>query len=220
MCIGDQFARIIEALSEERFGRYLQLSNGDHDDALKLYTLNSRLSESLYIPLQMLEISLRNRIHSVASQLPIGDKSKLWFFRPEFLKNCRQREHLDNAARGLLEPDISAEPGRVVAKLPFGYWTAFFGKDYENMWQSGLNRVAKREDGKGLTRKDFSLPLDRLRNLRNRIAHHEPIITGDLEADHDSILRITGWLSPAAQAWSHANSRFPHVLSEHNDIRC
>jgi mono/diheme cytochrome c family protein len=33
--------------------------------------------------------------------------------------------------------------------------------------------------GKGLRRKDFSGPLSPIRTVRNRIAHHEPIITWD-----------------------------------------
>lgn len=55
------------ALSLERFARYLDWANGDRNRAVELYTLNTQLSECLYIPLQMLEISLRNRIHAVMS---------------------------------------------------------------------------------------------------------------------------------------------------------
>lgn len=54
-----------EALSLERFGRYVAWADGDKSRALELYTLKIRLSASLYIPLQVIEIALRNRIHSV-----------------------------------------------------------------------------------------------------------------------------------------------------------
>jgi hypothetical protein len=56
-----------QALSLERFARYLAWAAGDRSRAIALYTLNTRLSESLYIPIQMLEIALRNRIHAVMS---------------------------------------------------------------------------------------------------------------------------------------------------------
>jgi len=56
-----------EALSLERFGRYLTWAGGDKARALELYTLNTRISESLYVPLQSLELVRRNRIHSVMS---------------------------------------------------------------------------------------------------------------------------------------------------------
>ena len=47
-----------DALSLERFARYLAWADGDRRKALDLYTLNAKLSESLYIPLQVLELSL------------------------------------------------------------------------------------------------------------------------------------------------------------------
>src|SRR5262249_41189467 len=53
------------ALSLERFARYLAWADQDRARAIELYTLNTRISESLYIPLQALEIALRNRIHAV-----------------------------------------------------------------------------------------------------------------------------------------------------------
>ena len=54
-------------LSEERFARYLAWAAGARLRALDLYTLNAQLSESLYIPLHVLEVALRNRIHAVMS---------------------------------------------------------------------------------------------------------------------------------------------------------
>ncbi|PZM50167.1 hypothetical protein DOL99_00240, partial [Salmonella enterica subsp. enterica serovar Derby] len=53
------------ALSLERFGRYMDWAKDDRTRAIELYTLNTLISESLYTPLQMLEVALRNRIHVV-----------------------------------------------------------------------------------------------------------------------------------------------------------
>jgi len=64
----DDFSDLEEALSLERFGRYLAWSHGDRHQAIRLYTLNTKVSESLYTPLQMLEVALRNRIHRVLVQ--------------------------------------------------------------------------------------------------------------------------------------------------------
>ena len=52
------------ASSPGEIGRYLAAA-GDRTLAVELYTiytLNSLISESLYIPLKMLEVTLRNRI--------------------------------------------------------------------------------------------------------------------------------------------------------------
>jgi hypothetical protein len=54
-----------KAFSLERFARYVTWAGGDREYALALYTLNTQVSEALYIALQTLEVSLRNRIHHV-----------------------------------------------------------------------------------------------------------------------------------------------------------
>ena len=74
-----------------------------------------------------------------------------------------------------------------------------------------LHRVARREDGKGLARKAFTRPLTPIRVLRNRVAHHEPIIEWDLNKHHGNIQQLTTWLSPAAGEWLCKQSRFSMV---------
>lgn len=200
---------LTEALSLERFSRYLAWAGGDRLRAVELYTLNCQLSESLYTPLHMLEVVLRNRIHRIASTA-IGEKlATPWFDRPEFLRGSRQAAQIAKAKEELAEGGKALEPGRIVAALTFGYWTAFFGKDYEVAWQQILHRIARRPDGKGLGRKDFARPLTPLRILRNRIAHHEPILTWNLPSHHEKIVQLTGWLSPIAADWCRRHSRFP-----------
>ena len=55
-------------------------------------------------------------------------------------------------------------------------------------------------------------PLNTLRTLRNRIAHHEPIFARDLARDHERILEVAEWISPATTAWIEHHSRVPEVL--------
>jgi len=99
-------------------------------------------------------------------------------------------------------------PGGLVAALTFGYWTAFFGTDYEEIWRRTLHPIARQASGKSLRRKDFASQLTPIRVLRNRIAHHEPILTWNLPKHYDSMLRLTEWLSPAAAAWCQTHCRF------------
>lgn len=196
-----------EALSLERFGRYRAWAGGDHARALDLYALNTRLSEALYTPLQMLEVALRNRIHAVLSV----SLQPRWFEAPKFLAVPHQNEQVVEALADLAREGKEATPGRVVAALTFSFWTTMLGAPYENMWQTDLHRIGRRDDGKGLRRKDLSGPLTPIRLLRNRIAHHEPILTWDLPKHHDAMLRITGWLSPVAAAWCRSLDRFDQV---------
>ncbi len=196
-----------EALSLERFGRYQAWAGGDRARALELYALNTQLSETLYTPLQMLEVALRNRIHAVLS-LFIQPR---WFEAPGFLAVSQQKEQVLEALGELARERKESTPGRVVAALTFSFWTTMLGTAYENLWQTDLHRIGRRHDGKGLRRKDLSGPLTPIRLLRNRIAHHEPILAWDLPKHHAAMLRITGWLSPAAAVWCRSLDRFDQV---------
>lgn len=191
-------------LSAARFGTYLGWAGGDRDRALALYTLNAQLSECFYTPLHMLEVALRNRIHAVMTE-EAGDA---WFDLPAYHGNPRQLDMLAKARQDLGEARKTETPDAVVAALTFGFWTAMLGREYEDLWQRRLHRIARRENGKGLRRKDFTRPLGPLRLLRNRIAHHEPILHWDLAKHHATLIELTGWLSPVAADWCRAHSRF------------
>jgi hypothetical protein len=201
------FAHFEAAFSLERFSRYLGWAANDRVRAVNLYTLNTQVSESLYTPLQMLEVALRNRIHAVMSELHGED----WVRNVALLLGDHQPAQIENAIRDIQADRKEPTPSRIVAALTLGFWTAMFGRLYEDRWQQGLHRIAKRTDGRGLRRKDFSEPLGRIRKLRNRIAHHEPVIYSDLHKTHAQILTLIQWLSPPASDWCAAHSRFPDV---------
>jgi hypothetical protein len=207
--MADEFfhAELEHALSLERFSRYLAWADGDRARAIELYTLNTRISESLYIPLQALEIALRNRIHAVMTEA----RHVSWFSDNGFLLNVRQSEQLAKAIKDVEDSGRQLTPGRIVAELTFGFWTAMFGTVYEDLWRRTLHRIGNRPNGRRLERKHFAGPLTPIRKLRNRVAHHEPIIHWSLRKHHDRMLELTQWLSPAAAAWSRQLDRFDEV---------
>jgi hypothetical protein len=62
-------------------------------------------------------------------------------------------------------------------------------------------------------RKDAHRALEDLRSLRNRIAHHEPILQRPLPQEHGSILTTIAWLCRATATWVGHHSRFTAVHS-------
>ena len=194
------------ALSLERFARYVTWAGGDRERALVLYTLNTQVSEALYIALQTLEVSLRNRIHTIMA----AAHGERWFEDVAVIKLEHQAAQVADAVAELEANGKEAIAGRVIAALSFSFWTAMFSPSYEDLWRSTLRGIAKRE-GKALVRKDFSRPLTQVRLLRNRIAHHEPILHWDLHKHHQGLRDLTSWLSPPAFAWSAPLDRFEQV---------
>ena len=197
-------------LSLERFARYLEWAEGDRVRALELYALNTQLSEALYTPLQILEVTLRNRIHTVLAD-SLGE---CWFSNEGFLVLERQHLQLEKARQELLGVGREPTPGRIVALLTFSFWGSLLSPRYEALWQTTLHRIAQREDGKGLRRKDLASPMARIRTLRNRVAHHEAIIQWNLPKHYANIVQLTYRLSPAAGNWCQRYSRFPEIYPE------
>jgi hypothetical protein len=68
----------------------------------------------------------------------------------------------------------------VISRTTFGYWTAFLGTDYEDvthkslLWPNLLPVVFSNYSGK-LTRLKVEASFKRIKDLRNRMSHHEPI---------------------------------------------
>ena len=206
----ERFPGLENTLSLDRFATYLGWAGNDRDRAITLYALNARLSESLYTPLHMLEVSLRNRIHQVLTEAV----SDTWFEQPEYQLNPWQGAMVAQARGSLIADRKDVTPGAMVAALTFGFWTAMLGKEYETLWQKTLKAIGRREDGKGLTRKDFTRPLGAIRTLRNRVAHHEPVLYWDLPRHHGAILHLIAWLSPAAAEFCAEQDRFPAIYPE------
>ena len=204
------------ALSLERFARYRAWAGGDMARALALYALNTRVSEALYTPMQMLEVALRNRIHAVMAEA-FHDR---WFEDHRFLAVEVQRDQVATALFDIAREGKEPTPGRIVAALTFSFWTTMLARQQETLWQKTLHRIARTADGKGLRRKDFSGPLTPIRVLRNRIAHHEPVLHWNLPKHHAAIIRLTEWLSPAAAQWSASHSRFGLVYPGEQIVLC
>lgn len=200
----DAYPGLEDVLSVERFAKYLSWARGDRNRAIELYTLNAQLSESLYTPFHIVEIALRNRIHQVMSTA----NGQTWYDLPQYQANSVQAEMLAKARKDLADANKQETPGAIVAALTFGYWTAMLGKEYENLWQTTLKNIARREDGKGLRRKDFTKFLSPVRTLRNRLAHHETVLHWDLPKHYRNILQMITWLSPIAADWCRAYCRF------------
>lgn len=199
-----QFAGLENAFSVDRLGTYLQWAGGDREKAITLYTLNAQLSEALYTPLHTVEVALRNRIHVVMTDKFGGT----WYDLPEHRLNLRQADMLQKARSDLADAKKNDTPGRIVAALTFGYWTAMLGTEYDKLWQQVLHGIAKQEDGRGLARKKLATPLTRMRILRNRIMHHEPILYWNLVEHHDAMLQVIRWLAPPAADWCQSIDRF------------
>ena len=202
------------ALSPERLSTYLAAAGQNHEAALRLYVWNTRISAALYGPLQALEILIRNAFHRELA----AAYGAAWYDNPRVPLTPAAAARVADAKDTLRRARRPLDPGRIVAELSFGFWERLLSRgphgprNYEMaLWRPALYRAfpnARRP------RAAIHRPLPGLRDLRNRIAHHEPIFGRDLAADYQTILEVIGWMCGDTRAWVIHHSDVPAVLAE------
>lgn len=218
--VNDEVLEALEStLSPERMATYAQATGDDRERALRLYTWNTAISAAFYGPLQGLEVALRNSMHH---QLCIT-YGEAWYDNIAVGLDAGAFVRIEAAKRKLRKGRYPIDPPHVVAELPFGFWVSLLGrggrgrapdtskKNYDmTLWRTSLYKAFPHGPGR---RTETHKPLDYLRTLRNRIAHHEPIFSRHLEEDFHSILTVTGWICPQTADWIRHHSRVHELLT-------
>jgi hypothetical protein len=161
-------AGIDRTISKERLRRYLRATGQDVPKALQLYEYNIHLSEALYGLLHGLEVSVRNAEHHA---LTTSFDTPAWFDAA-----LLGSYWADQIARAKLKPGATGRPGKVVAELTFGFWVDLV-KD-SNHWPLWVNsKLHTAFPHAQRHRKFVHERLKIIQRLRNRVAHHEPVLT-------------------------------------------
>jgi hypothetical protein len=189
--------------------------NGESADpkiTLARYMLNMALCESMYPALQSCEIALRNAIHRHLTQL-MGREA--WYDAPAFALTGWAQDEVQKVKSKIEKLRKPITAGRVVSELQFGFWTSLFEAHYEQHTQflpKGIKAVFPHLPKSLHKRKDRKSDLEQIRGLRNRVFHHERVVHWrDLDAQHQLILNVIGWISPELQQVTASMARFQSV---------
>ncbi len=102
-------------------------------------------------------------------------------------------------------------PGKVIAEVMFGFWTYLTSNAHEKtIWVPYLHKAYP---GK-TDRRKIHQTLYELREFRNRVAHHEPLLVGS-EFERRKIISVASRLLPK-DAFSHLtqNSEVLKILAD------
>jgi len=190
-------------LSPERLNPYYAQARSSDWVALHLYVRNTELSASLYGVIQALEVGLRNVVH--AKMTEAFGTEEWWDKLP--LHNAEMND-IAEAKKNISSRIKQIRPGRIVAELSFGFWVKLFANSYEKqLWVPYLSRRFPAK----LSRKTLHERLTNLKELRNRIAHHETLIRRNANQDYQDLLVAIGWISPTLRRWVEHYTDFPEV---------
>ncbi|WP_038215730.1 hypothetical protein [Xenophilus azovorans] len=208
-------AAIEAALSRARVSTYFNALKPPPamDRALALYVWNAHLAAALMVPLSICEVVIRNAAAD-ALALRYGGN---WPSSPAFRGSLRQR------GRDALDGAVRKHPaaGKVIAELTFGFWQQLFTGAFDGaLWKPYLYTVLPRLP-RVLTvqaaRAHIFAELEALRLVRNRIAHHEPLLVENVP---DAVLRAARLVDlrcADTMAWLQASHGVDALLNSRPD---
>jgi len=166
-------------MSTARMSRYLLACGNNSKMAMTLYRLNLRLSQELFTVISCFEVSLRNAI----------DRQYLSIYGNDWLRNaarpngifdthnCRYTKSIIDKAINALNQNYSHS--KLIAEMDFGFWRYLFAQPQFHAGRQALLHIfpAKPKSSKAIQYNQSFVfnQLGQINELRNRIAHHEPI---------------------------------------------
>lgn len=233
-------AALLKAVSADRLGTYVAAAKSG--DPLALYLWDRDLAVAVLRDVAILEVALRNAMHAALSTQAGRDD----WYAVDIGLDSRSQDAVVAAWSKL--PAARRTPGRVVAQLMFGFWRNLLeagghaGKgplqrrcDYELLWRNGLNKAfpggkadARRAAGH-FTRPTTLVTVSAVHALRNRAAHHEPLVDGyplpgqkdsagvpvrlTVRDGHGECLKLARLLDRDLASWMGRASRVPALLA-------
>lgn len=231
-----------QAISTDRFATYLRAAGGDRALARALYIWDRDVSIAMLADIAILEVAMRNAMHKALSAIWGG----AWYENVDLELDDRSIGQLRRAwadlpnpvKRNRADPQL---PGRLVARCMFGFWANLLDAgdyvgaeprrrkvDYEALWRSALNEAfiggaaEARSEGARYTRPWAHEAVRTVNALRNRVAHHEPLINGfplpgqgrrlSAADGHDACRKLARMIDRNLADWLDRSSQVPVLL--------
>ena len=188
-------------------------------NAVKAYFLLQDISQHLYTPLQLVELTLRNSIYE-ATKSKFTDS--FWFDtipqQAESIKNV-------NTARTKASQEITTRPvipGDIVSRLMLGFWVSMMDSQYRNtatpnlyIWDTNTRNTVFPNVPAGTTIAAIASRIKDINRFRNRLFHHEPVWKSNtvnsldkainkLKQHHSVLYETLWWMSSEKHALLHA----------------
>lgn len=194
---------IIDCLSYPRFESYLTAVGGDNDKAFKLYKMNQQLSAILQHGISLVEVATRNAFDK--QLVHWGNKNQVkggdWLNSDIFHR--RDRDDIEKAISKSKLSRKQPTHSDAVVQLNFGFWRALASGKYHNtLWLQALHKAFPHGNPDlRQRREEVSAILQETNEIRNRIAHLEPIFRRDIAKDLKQIEKILSWVHPELSPW-------------------
>lgn len=200
---------VSKIISNERLTKYLKEAGFDQQRALDLYGWNIQLSEAFFPVLSASEVCLRNIVVARLATL----YGPTWWDEPAFLLQIKNGTRIVKTARDKLQKRGPVTSGGMTAELNFGFWVNMLLPRHELTFWPDLY-TSFPDLPKHVTYDALFKRCDSVREFRNRIFHHEPILHRNITKEYSQIMELITWLSPEKAKWIKPYSRVMAVVRQ------
>ncbi|MEI7501383.1 MAG: Abi family protein [Bacteroidota bacterium] len=173
------YSEFVNILTHPRMYRYHAACGGDSMKTMTLYRLNLKLAGEFLSVVSFLEISFRNTVNNHCLSALGNDWLRDGANAGGIFDNLNCRETANAINEAILFLNGGYTHNKLVAELGFGFWRYMFAKNQYAATGKILLSIFPAHPATTLTfnfNQDFVFnQLKNINNLRNRIAHHEPI---------------------------------------------
>lgn len=203
-----------KVFSDKRMERYFSLYPDDESKAIRHYECNLKLSEAMYVPLSVLEVTLRNALSRELSAMAQRDDWYSIFPNTPGLSTLNY--YVTKAIKQISGRHEQITPSKVIAELTLGFWVSLLNSEYERILWKDLRRAFPFMPKAVRKRKNVSAPLNRFRAFRNRVYHNESICwnISRVAEIHKEMMEVLGWMNKDVPKWLECFDRFPIVSAE------
>lgn len=203
--------RQISRHAPERFKTYCEPGDADELDAMARYLWNIKLCESLTPVIHTAEILLKNSIHrAMTKQHGIPN----WYDSGLILESS-ELELLKRTYRDV-KAKKKTSPNDIVAELSLKFWVNLLRASYgREVWRHLATQQFMPGRPPQVDRNRVETIFNKLRTVRNRAYHHEPIwYLPNLAECHSDALEAIRWFSERHYRHTKLIDDFPVVLSQ------
>lgn len=208
----DLWKEIVQALSPERLEPYLNSAKQDKNLALDLYRWNQEISGELFKVISVFETTLRVSLAGVL-EAKYGQE---WFRSESFARSLGPKGQKYGARGDLEAVQRKAKVKKeFVSRLSFAFWEELLtSKHVGRLWDSSPGKnLLSAYDSIGFSRPELVAAINRVRRIRNKIAHHEPIYASDLQSVFGDLNRMISATSTELNALLVATRKISRVLA-------
>lgn len=216
----EEFAKLV---SEPRLSKYRRATD-DPELVPDLYAMDMRLSAAAFKALHMAEVVVRNAMdRELRRWNAAAGHGEAWTTNPAgLLKSCFYDDAADlkeakrKAEKAVTSRDVLHDD--VLAQLSFGAWRylmppnrAHHAKD--RIWDEAISHAFANRSPNS-PRSSLTKSVSIIYDLRNRVAHHEPVFHLDLQAKRRNIKDVIDAVSREARRWFTTNDEFSAMITE------